>query len=66
MYIKIVGLYGMENQKGYFGNVGDGCFDFVRDKKYASDLSNEEVEDIMKDKDWYLKNYGAEFMFVIK
>lgn len=66
MYIKMVGLYEMENQKAYFRNVGDGCFDFVRDKNYASDLSNEEAEDIMKDKDWYLKNYGAEFMFVIK
>ena len=66
MYIKMVGLYGMENHKAYFREIGDGCFDFVNDKKFASDITREEAEKIMESQDWYLKQYNAEFMFMMR
>ena len=66
MIIKMVGLYGFDDTKAYFREIGDGCFDFVNNKKHASDLSREKVEEVMKYKDWYLNQYNAEFIFVIK
>lgn len=62
MIIKMVGLYGFDNAKAYFRKIGD-CF--VSNKKYASNLSSEEAEEVMKHKDWYLNNYKADIMFVI-
>ena len=38
MIIKMMGLYGFDDTKAYFREIGDGCFDFVNNKKYASDL----------------------------
>ena len=66
MYIKMVGLYGFENTKAYYRKIGDGCFDFVNNKKFASDITREEAEKIMKSQDWYLKQYNAEFMFMMR
>lgn len=65
MIVKMIGLYGLENQKAYFRKVGKYCFDFVNDKKFASDLSKEEAEKVMENKDWYLKNYNADIMFIM-
>lgn len=65
MIIKMMGLYGFDDTKAYFRKIGDGCFDFVNDKKYASNLSIEEAEEVMKYKDWYLNNYKADIMFII-
>ena len=65
MIIKIIGLYGLDNTKAYFRKSGDGCFDFVNNKKYASNLSSEEAEEVMKHKDWYLNNYEADIMLII-
>ena len=66
MYIKMIGLYGMENSKAYYRKIGDGCFDFVNDKKFASDITREEAEKIMENQDWYLKQYKAEFMVMMR
>lgn len=66
MYIKMIGLYGMENQKAYFRKVGDGCFEFCSNKKYASVLSKEEAKQVLEHKDWYLKQYNAEFVYSIR
>lgn len=66
MIIKMIGLYGLDNTKAYFRKIGDGCFEFVNNKEFSSDLSNDETEKVMKNKEWYLKNYNAELMFVMK
>ena len=66
MIIKMVGLYGIEDQKAYFRKIGDGCFDFVSDKKFASYLKEDEAKRVMDNKDWYLKQYNAEFIYTIK
>ena len=63
MIIKMMGLYGFDDTKAYFRKIGD-CFDFVNNKKYASNLSSEEAEKVMEHKDWYLNNYNANIMFV--
>ena len=65
MIIKMVGLYGMEGIRAYFRKNGDGCFDFASDKKFASDLTEDEVKSVMSNKDWYLKQYNAEFIYTI-
>ena len=65
MIIKMMGLYGFDDTKAYFREIGDGCFDFVNNKKYASDLSREEAEKVMKHKDWYLNNYKADIIFIM-
>lgn len=65
MIIKMMGLYGLDNTKAYFRNIGDGCFDFVNNKICASNLSSKEAEEVMKHKDWYLNAYKADFMFII-
>ena len=62
----MIGLYGMENSKAYYRKIGDGCFDFVNDKKFASDITREEAKKIMESQDWYLKQYNAEFMFMMR
>lgn len=65
MYIKMIGLYGMENRKAYYHKIRDGYF-FASDKKYASNITREEAEKIMENQDWYLKQYNAEFMVMIR
>ena len=57
MIIKMMGLYGFDNTKAYFRNIGDGCFDFVNNKKYASDLSREEAEEIIDNPTQALEDY---------
>ena len=57
-------VYGMEDKTSYFRKVGSYCFEFTWDKSYASILSAEEVEKVMKYADWYCKQYGASYMTV--
>lgn len=64
MYIKMIGLYGIPDQTAWFRLIGNGCFDFVSHKEYASDLNEEEVNKVMTHKDWYCKAYNAEMMFI--
>lgn len=65
MIIKMIGLYHMDGQKAYFRKIGDGCFDFVSRIEYASQLTKNEVENVMGHKDWYLDQYNAEMLVVI-
>ena len=56
-------LYGINNgSKAYFRKQGDGCFDFVWEKQFASELTADEVENIMSHKDWYMKQHNANEM----
>ena len=65
MKIVMIGLYGIEGTRAYFCKVDDYCFDFTSDKKIASDLTEDEVKSVMRNKDWYLKQYNAEFIYTI-
>lgn len=60
--VKMIGLYGLPNQTAYYRKQGDGCFDFVNDKKYASELTISEAVKIIFVSDWYCKGYNAEKM----
>lgn len=60
MYIKMIGLYGIDNQRAWFRKIGDRCFDFVSRKEYASDLTEAEADDVMRHSEWYCNQYGAE------
>ena len=64
MFVRMNGLYGM-NCTAWYRKSGD-CFDFVNDKKYASDLLPEECERIVKYSDWYCKQFGAANMTIEK
>ena len=65
MYIKMIGLYGFENQKAWFRKRGD-CFDFVSRKEFASDLNEEEAVQVMEYKEWYCNQYQAELLIIEK
>ncbi len=58
MKIKMIGLYGMDYE-AWYRKQGTECFDFVNDRKYASDLTKDEVDNILKFSDFYIKQYGA-------
>lgn len=62
-YIYIENLYGInDGQKAYYRKQGASCFDFVNSKEYASDLTEEEAEEIMFYADWYKNQYKASAM----
>ena len=65
MYIKMIGLYGFEDQKAWFRKRGD-CFDFVSHKEFASDLTPEEAARVMEHSDWYCDQYQAEVLIIEK
>ncbi len=65
MYIKMIGLYGFEDQKAWFRKRGD-CFDFVTRKEFASDLTAEEAAQVMKYRKWYCDQYQAELLIIEK
>lgn len=60
MKVYIQNLYGMnDGNKAYYRKQGVHCFDFVNDKKYASNLSEDETKEILRYKSYYTKMYGA-------
>ena len=60
MTVFIKNLYGINNnRKAYFRKQGNGCFDFVNQKKFASDLTAEEVAEILAYSDFYKNTYSA-------
>ena len=64
MYIVIHNLYGLKDgNKAYFRKLGD-CFDFVSDKKFAADLTQQECDEIMSHEEWYCKQYNASHMTI--
>lgn len=64
MYIAIKNLYGInDGMKAWYRKIGH-CFDFVADKGYATDLSEEETDNVLRYKDYYLGQYKASEMLV--
>lgn len=60
MIVYIKNLYGIkDNRKAYYRKSGD-CFGFANQKKFASDLTVEEVAEILANHDYYTKMYGAD------
>lgn len=63
MKVYIYNLYGIKDGKrAYYRKNGDYCFDFVNSIEFASELTEEEVNEIMEHKDWYCKQFNAEGM----
>ena len=62
-FIYIENLYGINNgHRSYYRKSGDGCFSFTNSKEYASNLTEQEVDEIMKHADWYKNQYAASRM----
>lgn len=62
-FIYIENLYGInDGRRAYYRRGGEGFFDFVNSKEYASDLTKEEAAEIMSYADWYKKQYEANAM----
>ena len=60
MFVKMTGLYQIDDGKpAYFRKPGVGCFDFVNDKAFASDLTEDEADNVLKHGAWYLKQFNA-------
>ena len=60
MTVYIKNLYGInDGRKAYYRNQGIGCFDFVNQKKFASDLTKGEVAKIIEHSDFYKNMYKA-------
>lgn len=65
-YVKLIGLYGDAERYAYFHKIGDGCFDFTGNKKYASELTREEAAKVLQHKDYYINMYAARDMIAEK
>ena len=67
MIIEMTGLYGMsEKTKGYYRKHGSNEYDFVGKKSHATVLSKEEADKIIANKDYYLNQYKAKDIKIIK
>ena len=64
MKIKMINLYGIDDV-AWYQKVGKYCFQMVAFEDQASELTLEEAEDILKDKDWYCMQYNAEDMCIV-
>ena len=65
MKIFIKNLYGIQDdKKAFYRKQGIGCFDFVNSIEFASDLTKEEVKNILNHSEWYLNQYNADKMGV--
>lgn len=61
MKIYIKNLYGLKDgRKAYYRKQGTYCFDFAWSKDYASDLSDQEVKNVLEHGDWYMQQYNAD------
>jgi len=65
MKIKMNGLYGRDTINAWYQEVGTGCFQFVPTKDFASELTQEEADNVMEHADYYLKLYNAASMQII-
>ena len=67
MIIEMIGLYGMsDKEKGYYRKQGTYAYDFVGKKSMASVLTKEEADKIIANKDYYLNQYKAKDIKIIK
>lgn len=61
MKVFIKNLYGFKDgSKAYYRKQGVGCFDFVNDIKFASDLTEEEAKKVLERGEWYKAQYNAD------
>lgn len=59
LYIK--NLYGFKDgQKAYYRKQGVFGFDFVNDRKFASELTSQEAGKVLAHSEWYKNQYKAE------
>ena len=69
MFIKLVGLYHLDKDdsknSAYYQAVGTYCFQFTNNKDNATDLTQDQVNSIIKYKDDYCKQYGASDMVIV-
>ena len=69
MFIKILGMYHQdendERYASYWQKVGDSCFQFTNNKSKATDLTQEEVDNILQYKRHYCNMYGASKLVVV-
>lgn len=63
MYIKMSGLYGLDHN-AWYQKVGDGCFQFVNDKRFASDMSETECQKVLEHGEFYLNGYNADMISI--
>ena len=61
----MLNVHGIQGSDGWYRKLGD-CFDFVSQKEFASDLTEEECETIMATKERYCKMYDAFALIVIE
>ena len=70
MFIKLLGLHHLDKDdpkySAYWQKVGDYSFQFTPNKENASDLTQKEVDNILKYKKHYCRMYGASEMIVVK
>ena len=52
------------NYKAYYRKQGLYCFDFVTKKDLATDLTQQECDNIIKNSNYYLDMFGAKKMYV--
>lgn len=68
MFVKLLGLYHLDENdpknSSYWQKLGDYAFQFTPNKANASNLTQEEVDNILKYKDHYCRMYGASKMVV--
>ena len=64
MYVRLDGMYGGMDHSAYYRKQGSCCFDLVNDKRYASDLTEEEVSRVMEHAEWHKKQYDAQEVVV--
>lgn len=69
MYIKLLGLYHLDEKdprnESYWQSLGDAAFQFTPNKNNATNLTQEQVDDILKYKRHYCRLYGASKMVVV-
>lgn len=68
MYVKLLGLYHLDEDNpkysAYWQKTGDYTFQFTWDKNNASNLTQQEVDNILKYQKHYCNMYGASKMVV--
>lgn len=69
MFVKLIGLYHLDKEdpknSAYYQTVGTYCYQFTSNKDNATDLTQEQVDTIMKHKNDYCKQYGASDMVAV-
>lgn len=62
MKIYLENIYGIKDGTRVWYREHLGTFSFASDKNLATEVPSGRVEDILKHKDWYLKQFNAESM----